>query len=69
MIDHKKIQADRRRAAQWVKALSLVQVHDLLDAMILGSFDWRDYFDDKPTSAFINAAFDEAQYREESESF
>lgn len=56
---------DRARGERWAKDLPMDHVHAILDAMILGEFDWRDYFDSKPSAPFLNAAFNAAQYREE----
>ncbi len=56
---------ERSRGEKWAKALSSRDVHDFVDQQVLGDFDWRDWFEKKQSSAFINGAFDAAQYREE----
>jgi hypothetical protein len=58
---------DRQRGERWARELGLDQCHALIDALVLGDFDWREWLDDKPSNAFVSAAFDEAQYREECE--
>lgn len=60
-----QIQNERKRGRKWAKALAMSQIHTLVDAMVLGDFDWREWLDAKPSAVFLNAAFTEAQYREE----
>lgn len=60
---------ERNRGASWVEGMSMEQVHAFMDAMVLDDFDYREFgLDTKPTSAFLNAASDAAQYREETDS-
>ena len=59
------INQDRKSGERWARELDMDRVHALIDALVLGDFDWREWLDEKPTNAFISAAFDEAQYREE----
>jgi hypothetical protein len=58
---------ERERAAgrAWADALRWVDLGLFIDDNVLGCFDWGEWFDDKPTTAFLNAAFDAAQLREE----
>lgn len=61
-----EMQSERNRGAKWARDLSMDAVHAIIDAMVLGDFDWREWLDNRPTAVFLNAAFSEAQYREES---
>lgn len=63
--EYKRIQRDDARA--FVERLSRSQIGDLIDAMVLGTFEWIDWLDHPRTSAFWSAVFREAQYREEIE--
>lgn len=56
---------ERTRGTRWAKSLAMDDVHMLVDAMVLGEFDWRDWLDERPSAAFVNAAFATAQLREE----
>lgn len=56
---------DRARGERWARELDMDRVHALIDALVLDDFDWREWLDERPSSTFISAAFDEAQYREE----
>ncbi len=62
-----QMQTERKRGAKWAKSLPMDCVHAVVDAMVLGEFDWRDWLDTKPSAVFLNAAFTEAQHREECE--
>jgi hypothetical protein len=61
---------DKRRREQasgkeWARNLGS-RLHDFIDAQVLGDFEWIDWgVERKPSGAFMNAAFDEAQYIEE----
>lgn len=59
------IQAEKKRGASWAKGMAMSDVHAFIDALVLDDFDWRDWFDSRPSAPFLNAAFSEAQYREE----
>ncbi len=63
--DHRARQRQREAGRTWARSLRDDQVHTFSDEQVLGYFDWRCWFDKKPTSAFLRAAFDEAQMREE----
>lgn len=39
------------------------------DALVLGDFDWRDWFYDKPSRAYMRAWSDEVMYRDHYEEF
>jgi hypothetical protein len=62
----KQRQREQARAVTWARGLGH-GLHDFIDQLVLGDFDWRLWFEDRPTSAFLNAAFDEAQRIEESD--
>lgn len=57
--------SERKRGASWAEGLYMSDVHALIDAMVLDEFDWRDWFDAKPSAPFLSGAFDAAQSREE----
>lgn len=59
------MQNERKRGERWAKGIAMSDVHALIDAMVLDDFDWRDWFDERPSAPFLNAAFNAAQYREE----
>ena len=54
--------ADRYRGRAWARALSSSEVGMLADALVLGEFDWRDWFLDKPSKEFLRGASDEAMH-------
>jgi hypothetical protein len=56
---------ERERGSEWAKSLHITDVWVFVDQNVLGDFDWRDWFNSKPTGAFISAAFEHCQYREE----
>lgn len=41
----------------------------LADALVLGEFDWRDWFEDKPSKEFLRGFTDEAMYRDQNGEF
>jgi hypothetical protein len=41
----------------------------LADALVLGDFDWRDWFDDKPSKDFLRGFTDEAMHRDHYDEF
>jgi hypothetical protein len=57
-------QRERYRGRAWARAMSDRDVWLWQDAMVLGEFDWRDWFIDKPSAAFIAGASDEIEYRD-----
>lgn len=56
---------EREKGRKWARGLQMYDVHQFLDQNVLGDYDWREWFDKKPTGVFVNAAFDECQFREE----
>lgn len=61
------IKQEQKRARHWVRTLGPDQIFALVDALVLGDFDWREWLDTQPTKVFVSAAFTEAQHREELE--
>lgn len=59
------MQSERKRGEKWAKDLPMEHVYAIVDAMVLGEFDWRDWFEARPSPVFLNAAFNVAQHREE----
>ncbi len=59
--------SDRASGKAWANGLRMDQIHALIDDFVLGTFDWRDWLDRKPSRGFTNGAFDAAQSREEAE--
>lgn len=51
---------EKARGAAWFKTLDNVARGDLGDEFVLDLFDWRDWFETKPSSAFLAGA-DEAR--------
>ena len=51
---------ERKNGMQWARDLSAWQRSAFIDSQGRGGFDWRDYFNVKPSSLFIDAAFCEA---------
>jgi hypothetical protein len=48
---------ERERGREWVRELhKRGQLGDLGDELVLGTFDWRDWLDYKPSRAFIEGA-------------
>lgn len=60
-------EAYRGRAA--ARALSSSETGNAADALVLGDFDWRDWFIDKPTKEFLRAWSDEVMYRDHYDEF
>lgn len=56
---------DRERGTLWARSLASHDRSEFITQNVLDDFDWTDWFEYKPTSAFINAAFREAQFLEE----
>ena len=50
--------AERARGALWFKELRRDQKGDLGDEFVLGTFDWTEWMDRKPSAAFLNGAED-----------
>lgn len=47
----KTAKQETNRARQWIRELSLDQIHALLDALILGDFEWREWLENRPSGA------------------
>lgn len=56
---------ERARAREWFKSLDSLAKWDLGDQLVLGDFDWRDWFDDKPSGVFMNEVDRERIFWEE----
>lgn len=52
-------------ARKWVEGMDASTLGAFVDALVLGDYDWRDWFSDKPEPGFVNEAFKHAQYLEE----
>ena len=46
---------EQSRGKTWFNSLSSSDKFSLGDQLVLGEFDWRDWFDSKPSSIFMNA--------------
>jgi len=57
--------AERDRGKRFARSLNPRERGDFIDALVLGDYDWRDWFHERPHGAFLNAAFAEAQFLEE----
>ena len=55
---------ERAKARKWWAGCSTSQKWELGDVLVSGEYDWRDWFDKKPSAAFINALDDERIYWE-----
>lgn len=60
-----KIAKEKKAAQRWIDSLDTATRARWIDDHVLGEYDWRDWFDAKPSRAFVNEAFTHAQYREE----
>lgn len=60
---YKNIGAEARR---WFTELTDIQKGELGDQLVLGTFDWRDWFDTRPPKGFM-AEVDRERLRWESE--
>lgn len=59
------IRKNRERGKRRARALHMSDVSTICDALVLGEFDWRDYFEDKPPPGFLSGFSDECFYREQ----
>ena len=50
---------ERERARLYFKALDSFQRAEIGDQLVLGDFDWRDWFVSKPSAVFLNALDEE----------
>lgn len=55
------------KAKRFVNSLHRSERWELNDRLVLGDFDWRDYFESRPTGTFLNAVADELSYQEQTE--
>ena len=46
---------EREAGQKWFNELPNYLKWELGDQFVLGDFDWRDWFDEKPSEAFLNA--------------
>ena len=53
------------RGRTWARNLYMCDVSVLADAFVLDDFDWRDWFDDRPSGAFMRGVSDEVMFRDE----
>lgn len=51
-------QQQREAGARWFRALQPEEAWQLGDDLVLGCFDWRDWFDAKPTPSFMRGVED-----------
>jgi hypothetical protein len=56
---------ERNKARKWIASLTRKKLFELGDALVLGSFDWREWFDEKPSSVFLAEADIMRIFREE----
>lgn len=59
-----RIGRERTEAFRWVDSLSSRDLGELGDALVLGEYDWRDWFNEKPSRAFMSAVEERRIYRE-----
>jgi hypothetical protein len=62
-------QREYARGEAFARNLHMSDVGTLQDAFVLGDFDWRDWFEDKPSRSFIAGLADERSYREQVDSY
>ncbi len=60
-----KIARERKAAKAWIESLDRSTLGLFIDALVLGDYDWRDFFTAKPSRAFIDEAFTHGQYLED----
>lgn len=58
---------DAQRGRSWADSLSLVEVHEIMDAMVLGYYSWIDHFADRPSIEFRRAASRRIEERDQIE--
>ena len=58
---------ERAAARRYVRGLSRGQLFELGDQLVLGTFDWTEWFEKKPSAAFMRALDDERLYAEDRE--
>ena len=46
---------EREKANRWFQDLDNWQKWELGDQLVLGEFDWREWFEAKPSATFMNA--------------
>ena len=55
------------KAKRFFKSLHSSERWELNDQLVLGDFDWLDYFDSKPSGVFMNTLVDELSYWEQTQ--
>jgi hypothetical protein len=55
---------ERERAEEWIDSMSSHDLGELGDEFVLGTFDWRDWLNSKPSGEFLRAADERRIYRE-----
>jgi len=50
---------EKERGRKWFRSLSRWDKDELGNQFVLGDFDWRDWLEQKPSSAFLAGAEDE----------
>jgi hypothetical protein len=57
--------SERDSARRFVASLSRSELFQLGDDLVLGCFDWREWFNTKPSAEFMNELDRQRQYAEE----
>lgn len=57
-LDWRAKARERQRALRYFAKLTTDERHELGDALVLGDFDWMDWFDERPTLVFLRALDD-----------
>jgi len=66
-VTREDIARGRKAGEAWLASLDNRTRGDLGDDLVLGMFDWRDWFDDPPRPGFVNGAADALQRWEETQ--
>lgn len=66
-MGHYKRESERAAGATVARSLWIGDVGMIADALVLGDFDWMDWFDDAPSPAFLRGFTDEVMHRDHSE--
>ena len=59
-----RIKRERAKGRRWFESLTHHEKWQLGDDFVLGTFEWREWFDTKPSSAFLRGAEDARLYWE-----
>lgn len=57
-LDWRAKARERQRAMRYFAKLPTDRRYELGDALVLGDFDWTEWFDEKPTGVFLRALDD-----------